>query len=83
MKFVSYSALTFGGGSARSRGGGGGDHRRSQISLLSWPKYTKTTKKTGGFAHILACKSPKMPFFAQKYFTRYIHKMIFEEYNNF
>jgi hypothetical protein len=36
-------APTIGGGSARSRGGGGGDHR-SQISLQSRPKYTKTAK---------------------------------------
>jgi hypothetical protein len=40
-------------------------------------------RKTGGFAHILAYKSPKMPFIAQKYLTRYTHKMFFEEYINF
>ncbi len=37
-------APTIGGGSARSRGGGVGGHR-SQISLLSLLKYTKTAKK--------------------------------------
>ncbi len=35
--------LTFGGGSARS-GGGGGEGHRSQISLPSRLKYTKTAK---------------------------------------
>ncbi len=34
---------TIGGGSARSGGGGGGGHK-SQISLPSRPKYTKTAK---------------------------------------
>jgi hypothetical protein len=37
-------APTIGAGSARSRGGGGGGHR-SQKSLPSRPKYTKTAKK--------------------------------------
>jgi hypothetical protein len=74
-------ALTIGGGSAWSRGGGGEGHR-SQISLPSHPKCTKTVKK-GVFAHVLANKSPKMLFFAQKYLTRYTHKMFFEEYINF
>jgi hypothetical protein len=36
-------APTIGGGSAWSRGGGGGDYR-SQISLQSRPKSTKTAK---------------------------------------
>ncbi len=75
--------LTIGGGSARSRGGGGGGHR-SQISLPSRPKQTKTEKKKpGGFAHVLASKSPKTPFFAQKYLTRYTHETFFEKYMNF
>jgi hypothetical protein len=43
----------------------------------------KNGKKTGGFAHVLANKSPKTPFLAQKYLTRYTHKMFFEEYINF
>jgi hypothetical protein len=38
---------------------------------------------TGGFAHVLAYKSPKTPFFAPKYLTTYIHKTFFEEYTNF
>ncbi len=40
-------------------------------------------KKTGGFAHVLAYKSRKTPFFAQKYLTRYTHETFFEEYTNF
>jgi hypothetical protein len=55
----------------------------SQISLPSCPKYTKTAKKMGGFAHVLAYKSPKTLFFAQKYFTRYTHETFFEKYVNF
>jgi hypothetical protein len=40
-------------------------------------------EKTGGFAHVLAYKSPKTPFFAPKYLTTFIHKTFFEEYTNF
>jgi hypothetical protein len=40
-------------------------------------------KKTGGFAHVLANNSPKTPFFAEKYLTRYTHETFFEEYMNF
>jgi hypothetical protein len=40
-------------------------------------------EKTDSFAHVLAYKSPKTPFFAQKYLTRYIHETFFEEYMNF
>jgi hypothetical protein len=40
-------------------------------------------QKTGGFAHVLAYKSPKTPFFALKYLPRYTHKTFFEEYTNF
>jgi hypothetical protein len=43
----------------------------------------KNSEKTGGFTHILAYKSPKTPFFAQQYLTRYTHKTFFEEYTNF
>jgi hypothetical protein len=43
----------------------------------------KNGKKTGGFSHVLAYKSPKTPFFALKYFTRYTHEMFFKEYTNF
>ncbi len=39
--------------------------------------------KTGGFAHVLAYKSPKTPFFAPKYLTTYTHETFFEEYTNF
>jgi hypothetical protein len=74
-------APTIGGGSARSGGGGGKGHR-SQISLPSRPKYKKMAK-TGSFALVLANNSPKTPFFAQKYLTRYTHETFFEEYMNF
>jgi hypothetical protein len=73
-------APTIGGGSARPGGGGGGCHK-SQISLPSCPKYPKTAM--GGFTHCLAYKSPKTPFFAQKYFTRYTQETFFEENINF
>ncbi len=43
----------------------------------------KNGKKTGGFAHILAYNSPKTPFFALKYLTRYTHETFFKEYINF
>jgi hypothetical protein len=75
-------APTIGGGVPGPGGGGRGD-LRSQISLPSCPKYMKTAKKTGGFTHVLAYKSPKTPFFAQKYFTRYTHETFFEIYVNF
>ncbi len=65
-------APTIGGGSARPWGGGG--------EVI----YTFTAgEKTGGFAHVLAYNSPKTPFFALKYLTRYTHKTYFEEYINF
>ncbi len=38
----------------------------------------KNGEKTGGFAHVLAYKSPKTPFFDLKYFSTF-----FEEYINF
>ncbi len=41
------------------------------------------TAKNGRFAYVLAYKSPKTPFFAQKYLTRYTHETFFEEYTNF
>jgi hypothetical protein len=43
----------------------------------------KNGKKTGGFAHCFAYKSPKTPFFAILYLTRYTHETFFEEYINF
>ncbi len=56
----------------------------------SWKSYkpsqpyeiAKNGKKKGGFAHVLAYKSPKTPFFALKYLTRYTHETFFEEYIN-
>ncbi len=71
-------APTMGGGRSGT-GGGGGEGFRSQISLPSRPKYMKTAKN-GGFAHILAYKLPKTPFFPLKYITRCTHEMIFEKY---
>jgi hypothetical protein len=52
---------------------GDGGSLRSQISLPSCPKYTKSAKK-GGFTQFLADKLPKkkLPFFVQKYLKRYI-----------
>jgi hypothetical protein len=43
-------------------------------------KIAKKGEKTGGFAHVFAYKSPKTPFFALKYLTRYTHETFFEEY---
>ncbi len=42
----------------------------------------KNGEKNGGFMHVLAYNSPKKPFFALKYLTRYTHEMFFEEYIN-
>jgi hypothetical protein len=47
------------------------------------PEIYENGKKMGDFAHILAYKSPKTPFFAQKYLTRYTHKIFFEKSVNF
>jgi hypothetical protein len=47
------------------------------------PEIDENSEKTGGFADVLAYKSPKTPFFAQKYLTRYTHDTFFEEYTNF
>jgi hypothetical protein len=44
------------------------------------PEIDENGKKTDGFAHVLAYKSPKTPFFAQKYLTRYTHETFFEEH---
>ncbi len=74
---------TIGRGSARP-GGGGGEIHRSHIYVPSQPyEIAKNGKKTGGFTHALAYKSPKTPFFALKYLTRYAHETFFEEYINF
>ncbi len=43
----------------------------------------KNGEKTGGFTHVFANKSPKTPFFAIKYLTRYTHETFIEEYINF
>jgi hypothetical protein len=76
-------APTIGRGSAQPEGGGEGSPR-SQRSLPSHPKYTKTAEKMGGgFTYFLAYKLPKTQFFVQKYLTRYISETFFEEYINF
>jgi hypothetical protein len=43
------------------------------------PKIYENSQITGGFPHFLAYKSLEMPFFSQKYLTRYTPKMFFEE----
>jgi hypothetical protein len=55
---------------------------RSYIPSLPY-KIAKNGEKTGGFAHVSAYKSPKTPFFAQKYLTKNTHETFFEEYTNF
>ncbi len=55
---------------------------RGHIYLQPY-EIAKNGEKTGGFAHVLAYKSPKTPFFAKKYLTRYTHETFFEEYTNF
>ncbi len=59
--------------------------RRSQKSNKpsKLPERYENGEKTGGFAHVLANESPKTPFFAQKYLTRYTHETFFKEYMNF
>jgi hypothetical protein len=47
------------------------------------PKIDENGEKMGSFAQILAYKSPKTLFFAQKYLIRYTHETFFEEYTNF
>jgi hypothetical protein len=42
----------------------------------------KNGNKTCGFEHVFADKSPKTPFFAIKYLTRYTRETFFEEYIN-
>jgi hypothetical protein len=61
-------APTIGGGSARPWDGGG-----EVMYTFTAIRNSQKRQKTGGFAHILAYKSPKTPFFAQKYFTRYTY----------
>jgi hypothetical protein len=60
-----FGAPAIGGGSARA-GGGGLRELKEAIKPPCWLKCTKTAPKTGGFPHVLALKSLKTPFFAQK-----------------
>jgi hypothetical protein len=39
------------------------------VKYVPMPPGLYKNAKMGGFAHFLACKSPKMPFFTQKYIT--------------
>ncbi len=73
-------APTMAGGSAQP-GDSGGESHRSQINLPSRPKYMQIVKN-GRFHALLAYKSPKTPFFVEKYLTKYNHKAFFEEYIN-
>ncbi len=70
-------APTIGRGSARP-GGGGGEVIYTFIAVRNSQK----RQKTAGFVHVLAYNSPKTPFFALKYLTRYTHETFFEEYVN-
>jgi hypothetical protein len=63
-------------------GPGGVVVERSYIPSQPY-EIAKNDEKTGGFAHVLAYNSPKTPFFALKYLTRYAHEAFFEEYTNF
>jgi hypothetical protein len=47
------------------------------------PEIYENGKKTGGLSHVFAYKSPKTPFLAQKYLTRYTHETYFEKNVNF
>jgi hypothetical protein len=47
------------------------------------PGMYKNGEKMGCFTHCLAYKLSEMPFFAQKYLTRYTPETFFEEYINF
>ncbi len=59
--------------------------RVSQRSYIPSQPYeiAKNGEKAGDFAHVLAYNSPKTPFFALKYLTRYTHETFFEEHTNF
>ncbi len=72
-------APTIGGGSARPWGGGGEFPRSHTFTAV---RNSQKRRKMGGCEHILAYKSPKTPFFALKYLTRYTHETFFEEYIN-
>ncbi len=76
-------APTFGGGSARPGGVGGGSPRSKICKPSKPPEIYENVEKMGGFTHFLAYKSLKTPFLIQKYLTRYISEMFFEEYINF
>jgi hypothetical protein len=61
--------LTISGESAQT-GGGARRSRRSQICPHA-AQNVQNGEKTGVFTHFFAYKSPKMPFFIQKYVTRH------------
>ncbi len=71
-------APTIGGGSAGPWGGGG-----EVKYTFTAVRNSQKRRKTGSFTHILAYNSPKTPFFAHKYLTRYTHETFFVEYLNF
>jgi hypothetical protein len=70
-------ALTIDGESAQSRGGGGEGHR-SQISLPSRPKCTKTGKKQAVLHMFWQINRRKCRFLLKS-----TYEMFFEEYINF
>ncbi len=71
-------APTIGGGSAWPGGGGG-----EVIYTFTAIRNSQKRRKNGCFAHVFAYNSPKTPFFALKYLTRYTHDTFFKEYINF
>jgi hypothetical protein len=50
------------------------------VKCAPMPPRMYEKQKKGVFAHFLAYKSPKTPFFTQKYKTKLTPKMFFEEY---
>ncbi len=78
----------------RSRTAWCADYWRGECSALGWwwrghiylsqpYEIAKNGEKNGRFWHVLTYNSPKTPFFALKYLTRYTHETFFEEYTNF
>jgi hypothetical protein len=74
-------ALTIGGGSARPWGDDGGSPR-SQISLLSCPKCTKTAKN-GLFHTLFGLEVAKNAVFHSKVLNKIYSRDFFKEYINF
>jgi hypothetical protein len=71
---------TIGGGNARAVGDGGGSKRRQTSPQLA--EIHKNGGEKGWFPELFAQKSPKMLFFAKKYYIRNNPKVFLEEYIN-